>query len=565
MAVSAATVWEIRQDTGNDANGGGYVTGSTGSNLTYPTSSPVNLTTAVSPAAGNTVNHASAADSWVGNICNVVSGTGFTTTANASRFEILSVIVGVSFTCGTNISGASICVGGGGAADGVINIGGALKLDGAGAAADTILENVVAGNKYYVLGNLTYNLSFAISVSVLGTAIAPIMFIGYAVTRGDNPTGSTRPNWTMANVGFTVTAYWQMKYVILTGAANPAFIYNGGGALGLHCKFVCVATTSTFAACSTSAAPTLINCEFVNPRGVGLTYGLAGVLYGCWFHDCNDALNYSAATCGAVINCIFSGNKNTAINFTASTTASGAVIGNTIYGYSSSTPIGTGINFAAGSVQGRIENNIFFGLATGINHPTANQTTIVEDYNTFPSGVTTPRTNIPVGVHSVNTLPTFTNVVQRSGSTATITAGNHLVQTGATFQTWGITAGTHYLYYASGSGAATVGIYRILSVDSETQLTTTETFTANATGDHVWYITTGFNWSIDSALKGLGGPVFQGSAAATVTYQDIGAVQRKEDYPVVGDVKTGIVYSNSELTGTQANITGGGGGFVPRR
>src|SRR6185295_4245557 len=88
---------------------------------------------------------------------------------------------------------------------------------------------------------------------------------------------------------------------------------------------------------------------------------------------------------------------------------------------------------------------------------------------------TNPNSNSPAGRSDTAIDPSFLNVVQRTGATATTTAGNHLVQAGATFQTWGITAGVDILYLVSGTGTTNAIHYSILSVDSETQITVGET------------------------------------------------------------------------------------------
>ncbi len=92
------------------------------------------LTDCTSVGAGATVLTASAAADMVGNICYVVSGTNFT----AGRYEIISAVVGVSFTTDSN------CTTGAGLS-GVINVGGSLALP-----TDAILETMKAGNRVFI-------------------------------------------------------------------------------------------------------------------------------------------------------------------------------------------------------------------------------------------------------------------------------------------------------------------------------------------------------------------------------------------------------------------------------
>jgi len=60
-----------------------------------------------------------------------------------------------------------------------------------------------------------------------------------------------------------------------------------------------------------------------------------------------------------------------------------------------------------------------------------------------------------------------------------------------------------------------------------------------------------------AAFRALGYPsVFPGMGAGTPNYLDIGAAQRKEDYPPVSAVTNGTVFANTGSTGT---ATAGGG------
>ncbi len=78
----------------------------------------------------------------------------------------------------------------------------------------------------------------------------------------------------------------------------------------------------------------------------------------------------------------------------------------------------------------------------------------------------------------------------------------------------------------SGTGV-TAGIYGIASVDSETQITTDITLTAEATANKVFSIPVGHNYAIGTNLKAGG---FPGAfpAGLTTGYTDIGAAQRQE-------------------------------------
>src|SRR3990172_522671 len=93
MALPATTVWEVRTD-GNDANGGGFVTGASGTDRSQQAAAQIAYTDLV--IGGTTTELTSAAFPFsaaeVGNILNVTGGTGFTT----GWYQVVSVAAGVA-------------------------------------------------------------------------------------------------------------------------------------------------------------------------------------------------------------------------------------------------------------------------------------------------------------------------------------------------------------------------------------------------------------------------------------------------------------------------------------
>ncbi len=544
MGVSANTIWNVQAD-GSSNHGGGFVSGASGTDYskTIAASLPANntVTGATSAGAGNTVLTANASADWVGNIVNVTAGTNFTTTAGAARFECISVVVGVSATFSTNVAGASICTGVGAA--GAFTVGGALKFYNS-ATDDTLLENSIPGNIWYIKSG-SHSAGAVASLSVGGTSTALLQFIGYTSTQGDTCNGSNRPfitqggNWSYGG-GNTYHAN-----IIFSGSGTAVQLFNGaGGNHRIHnCKFINTSTSANQAAHTISQHGYLVtNCEFISIRGYGSTTASIGNYIGCWFRSSVIGhRNTSVSLSETFTNCLFSGNLTAGLQITSGTSFGGCFKNCTFYGYDASTPVGIGVDLASSTVGARIFNGIFYGLTNAVNHALASQVVCSEDWNNF-FGNTTNRTNFVTGPNSIALDPQFKNVVQRQGATATTTSGNHLVQSGATFQTWGITPGTHFLYVVSGTGVTT-GIYQIASVDSETQITTTETLSANATADKTWYITTGLDFRVGPNMKGVALSNFSGS-------MDLGAVQRLEDYPLESQVEDGVIYSNEELEGT---------------
>lgn len=179
MAVAAATVWEVRT-TGVDTNGGGFVTGASGTDFSQQDAAQYALTGATTAAANAIILHASAAADMVGNIAQVISGTNFT----PGLYQILSVVVGVSITVDRNCTTAA-------GALGVVNVGGALASPGMAGSGHA------AGNQMYVKSG-TYTVTSASTNIAAGcvswtaqaaNANAGKIF-GYGITRGD---GGTKP------------------------------------------------------------------------------------------------------------------------------------------------------------------------------------------------------------------------------------------------------------------------------------------------------------------------------------------------------------------------------------
>ena len=92
--IGPDVIWEVTTG-GSDTNGCGFEEGASGTDHTYPTSTPVSRTDIVIDAVTNT-NITSASDNFasddVGNVINITSGTGFT----LGRYTIDSVAAGVA-------------------------------------------------------------------------------------------------------------------------------------------------------------------------------------------------------------------------------------------------------------------------------------------------------------------------------------------------------------------------------------------------------------------------------------------------------------------------------------
>ena len=176
MALQSSTVWEVRT-TGNDANGGGFAAGTSGTDYSQQDAAQVAYTDLVIGAT--TTQLTSAANPFtaahVGNTLNVTGGATFT----AGRYQVISV-AGTTATMDRSVGTA------GGAGTG--NLGGALATPGLAAA------QVVAKNLVFIKAG-TYTCSATANVS--GGRPAPAVasrWIGYVAARGDATYWGTMPS-----------------------------------------------------------------------------------------------------------------------------------------------------------------------------------------------------------------------------------------------------------------------------------------------------------------------------------------------------------------------------------
>lgn len=179
MALSSTIVWEVRS-AGSDTNGGGFKTGSIGTDWSQFNSAQYALTSVTTVAANAILLTSSAAANMVGNIAHIISGTNFL----PGFYEIISVSVGVSITLDATCTSAA-------GTTGVVNIGGALATLGKIGSA-TANQGMVAGNIAWVKG--TFTLTATDTIATVGTATSPIKIVGYGTTRGDGYLGRTNGN-----------------------------------------------------------------------------------------------------------------------------------------------------------------------------------------------------------------------------------------------------------------------------------------------------------------------------------------------------------------------------------
>lgn len=523
-AISSTAVWEVRSTAtgGANVNGGCYnASGSSpGTDFSQQNGAQYSPSgTLTSAGAGDTILYAAAAADMNRNCIHITAGTNFT----VGWYEIIAVSVGVSIQVDR-----SVTTGVGAAGSG--QIGGALSL---GSSDDAIFESMTAGNTMWVKGGsaITYTLGGAVNIAAAGTTTSPIFVKAYASSRGDNPTGVTRPTFDTAANTFISGANWEWSFMQFTTTSTTGFNFSTSDKV-FSSKFTNTSTTANRNAISvsTGTAVLLSNIEAWSIRGIALagasTTNIVTVI-GSYLHD-SDVCVSDGTTSGnsMYINNLIEGCVTTGFNATGAKTGVTLLYGNTLFG-SVNHNMGTGINFATGTTNGpRLINNIFYGWTTAVNSVDDLTKIAFLNFNDFNNNATDV-TNVTKGASDIATAPAFQNATQVTVTTGTSSnTGNTLTKAGATFQTSGVTAGRDFVYCTAG---CTTGLYTISSVDSETQLTLGQA-PGNATGTVTASINVGHNMAPGTSMRNKAFPnTFP--AALTTSYPSIGAQQAMPGAP----------------------------------
>ena len=388
MAIAAGTVWEARiTGPASNAGGGGFVPGlaSPGTDFSQQDTVQYALTGVTTAAADAILLHASAAADMKDNILNITGGTNFT----VGRYQVLSVVVGVSITLDRNCTTAA-------GAAGVVNIGGALSL---GSADDAVFEAMEAGNKMHIKSG-AYTLGGAVSVTKDGTYASPINIEGYNTTRGDNPAFANCPSIACAANTFEFAGdFYNFKNLVVTITSILGFDI-GTGAILENIKCTNSSATANRAAITGGAGARLIGAEAVSTNGMAVSVIADHMLImGGYFHDSVTGINIGITDGCKAIACII---DTCTIGISCGTSPFYGTINNcTLYNGT------TAITLThAGALYITIMNNIFHTFTDGIK-----STNLIPcdfgDYNKFFT-VTNPYVNFTAGANdSTTTDPGF--------------------------------------------------------------------------------------------------------------------------------------------------------------
>ena len=430
----------------------------------------------------------------VGNFIHITSGGG-----TVGWYEIVSVSSATATL--DRSAGASVV-------SGTYYLGGAASL-GSVTANQTDLNFFSQGAStttsapiWWIQGGSSVSYSMGQTVTTIaGNLSWPVQIAGFAVTRGDAPTGATRPTLAMTTFIMTGAAYDVFENLQLTGTALEVMSLPSSNTL-ISDYLLNNSTTTTRSGAYLSISGgyyQIINSELVSERGYAVQeQGTAIALYdGDYIHDSTRGILVGGSE--TIVNCVFSG--NTTADVYVANAISGIIIANNTF-YGASGQLGIGIDMLNTATPGTaVLNNIFNNLATA-TYIAAAQNSITSNYNNYYNNATN-YTNWNAGANDNTTNPSFTSVSAVTGTTAT-SATTVLTDSGKNFTTAGVVAGRDFVDVTSGTGQ-TNGIYGITAVGTTT-ITLDNTIGTNSSNDLTYNITTGRNWNQTGLAQTTGFP-----------------------------------------------------------
>lgn len=386
MAFNAATQWEF-QAAGDNGYGGGFFDADPGTSVDLAVSnSPVSFTDLAIDGADATkitssANPFSAADA--GNVINVTAGTGFT----VQRVQIVSVA--------SNVATCDKSVGSTGSTGGTGVMGGALALP-----TDALLELAIPGNMWWLKGSSTFTLTGDISVAANGSAGSPVVLAGYSSTRGDVPTGASRPTIAAGAYAFSLGNYWNAENLIVTTTAANGFQCGKIGRV-VNCKCTNSSGTADRYALYLVSYGAAIRCEGVSTNGTAfLPISHSKILYS-HAHDSKNGVTIFNTIATVAFSVISSCSSNAI--YSNSGGSPFVILGNTLYG--GETPTGKGVYVASTTLTEVIVGNIFYGFSTGIDSTDSSDIAVL-DYNNYYN-CTTDVSGVSKGANDFSLDPEF--------------------------------------------------------------------------------------------------------------------------------------------------------------
>lgn len=389
MAIGASSVWEIRPTNGSNLNGGGFDAGLAGAGTDYSqqNAAQLSLTDLTTVGISATISSVTGGftSAMVGNAIFISSGTNFTT----GFYFIKTFVSSNSVTLDRNCATAAGLAGNG-------KVGGATK---------SISQQVTPLGSEVVGGNIVWIKNEAwseqASITVTGSSVnGDIRWVGYNSTRGDAPTGSTRPTNNRASGAGGIqcnVSRNQFENLIVSNSSGIGFDSSSQ----INC-LNCRATSNSSHGFNVGGA--LGFCESDGNLGNGVN--ATGTIYciGNYFSgNLGNGFAGSSNTFTLIFN-ICANNFGAGINFT---TGIATIRNNTLH---SNGIFGTqdGLIATTPGAKTIITNNIFSNNTRyGVNMTNGNG--VFWDYNDFFSNTTAARNNAPAGTNDLALDPQYKN------------------------------------------------------------------------------------------------------------------------------------------------------------
>lgn len=308
MALVAATTWEVRT-TGSDNNGGGFVTGASGSDFSQQNGAQATLTTASTVHTTTTQINVAPGDYTVtaNDVGNIFHITGGTATAGFYQITVADTINNrwtLDRSAGT--SGQTV----------VGKMGGAMATPGAASAP------CVAGNRMFIKRG-TYPIT-STTVNVANGKIGPIagvVIIGYDTTRsfGNSDTGPTIQLNVASGVMFGTNI---LVYNVICDGNSTGALQNTVSTVYEQCIVKNFSTTS-----SGGGGAAFVGCEITANAAVALS---PQVYLNCYVHA--NTVTQTIASGGVACNSIFASNTGATTDGLSSANQSAQIITCTFYG-----------------------------------------------------------------------------------------------------------------------------------------------------------------------------------------------------------------------------------------
>lgn len=345
MALSASTVWELRT-TGSDTNGGGFVTGASGTDWSQQDTAQYSVTDAVTNGT-TTITSATASfgTDVVGNILYIQGGTAPITAGwyqIISRTDASTIVVDRStgLTTGT---------------------GATLKIGGSLATFAAVQPLRVEGNIIWVKATASYTISSTLSLGLTGS----IWYLGYTTTRGDNGRATILAGANSISIlyGSSSGGGYFANFIVDNNSRTGVTAFNGNVGFGStvtfrNCKAISTATGFTIGM-GARFASTVVDCE-ADSCTTGFSLLNAGFAFGCYAKSCTTGFNFGGNNeSGGAAFCISSGGTTGFTRGNATSGSGGPTLFNcTAYGAS-----GDGIKATTYSGGGPmvIQNCISYG------------------------------------------------------------------------------------------------------------------------------------------------------------------------------------------------------------